>query len=285
MKNPLKPYLKYAGGKSKLVPDIEKYWELHRQALALSVPKEQCSTPETNYPDALFVDLFCGSAAVPLGIRPERCLLNDSNPHVINLHNHVKRGLTLPDLLSTEENFYSHRILFNALISQGEFEGSLNAGLLYYLNRTCYNGLMRFNQKGEFNVPYGKYKKVNYLTDFTPWQQAFQNWQFSCKDFREVPIPEHSFCYFDPPYDAGFTGYDGNDFTWKDQESVAYHAANLVINSSSSVLCSNLATDRIVELYTGLGFEIEYLNVARSISCVGSDRKKVKEILAWKSGF
>src|SRR5438105_13234445 len=138
----LKPPLKWAGGKRWLVPTLEPIWAEHRQRR--------------------LVEPFCGGLAVTLGLLPERALLNDLNPHLTNFYSWLKRGLrtTLP-MENDEELFYSHRREFNALLRDGGAETERSAALFYYLNRTGFNGLCRFNKSGGFNVPFGEHKHVN----------------------------------------------------------------------------------------------------------------------------
>ena len=88
------------------------------------------------------------------------------------------------------------------------------------MNRTCFNGLCRFNQKGKFNVPFGRYKKINYIKNFTDYREVFKDWEFINLDFEEVDIRPNDFIYADPPYDVEFTQYAKEDFTWADQERV-----------------------------------------------------------------
>ncbi len=87
-----------------------------------------------------------------------------------------------------ETTFYAQRDRFNQLIREGISDGMEAASLFYYLNRTCYNGLCRFNSKGEFNVPFGRYKKIIYKTDFSEYVPAFAQWEFACADFEKVPL-------------------------------------------------------------------------------------------------
>src|SRR5690606_2869260 len=91
------------------------------------------------------------------------------------------------------------------------------ASLFYYLNRTGYNGLCRFNQNGEFNVPYGRYKTINYKTDFLEYKATFASWEFSSGAFDGLALREDDFVYADPPYDVEFTHYSQGGFSWSDQ--------------------------------------------------------------------
>ena len=87
-----------------------------------------------------------------LGLRPLHARLNDSNPHLINFYQWLQRGLAIDVAFQNEERaYYQYRIRFNSLISNGGRSSEEAAALFYYLNRTGYNGLCRFNLRGLFN--------------------------------------------------------------------------------------------------------------------------------------
>ena len=254
----LKPPLKWAGGKRWLVPHLAPIWNEHS--------------------DRRYVEPFCGGLAVVLGLQPARALLNDVNPHLINFYRHLQNGMRLHiEMRNDEQLFYRHRERFNRLIQNGGARSSEAAELFYYLNRTCFNGLCRFNKGGEFNVPFGTYTTINYATDLGEYADAFKEWEFSNVDVEKVEIENADFVYADPPYDAEFTTYSPGGFSWEDQERTAQWLAQ----HPGPVVISNQATERIVELYEGLGFELSYLAGPRRISCTG-DRTAVREVLAIK---
>src|SRR5439155_117956 len=124
-----------------------------------------------------------------------------------------------PGLMVTMENdetlFYAHRERFNDLLRNGAAESTETAALFYYLNRTAYNGLCRFNQRGEFNVPFGKYKRITYARAFDVFRHAFAQWEFTTGDFAAVKLRSDDFVYADPPYDVEFTAYAQGGFSWQ----------------------------------------------------------------------
>jgi DNA adenine methylase len=253
----LNPPLKWAGGKRWLLPWLLPLWE-------------RASTPR-------LVEPFCGGLAVALGLNAERALLNDVNPHLINFYLWLQRGLVVRlHLANDKELYYAYRARFNELIADPETAASQEAAeLFYYLNRTGYNGLCRFNKQGAFNVPFGRYKRINYVQDFSDYQAVLKRWQFTAGDFAEIQASPVDFIYADPPYDVEFTEYSQNGFTWDDQVRLAQWLAK----HPGPVVASNQATKRIVELYRGLGFQLTLLDGPRRISCTG-DRTPAKEILA-----
>ena len=171
--------------------------------------------------------------------------------------------------------FYARRARFNQLIREGKADSKESASLFYYLNRTCYNGLCRFNSKGEFNVPFGRYNKINYKTDFSEYVSAFANWDFVCEDFEKLPLESDDFVYADPPYDVEFTHYSKEDFRWNDQIRLAERLAR----HPGPVVISNQATDRTKELYRKLGYTVSIVDAPRLINCTG-DRTPAQEVLA-----
>ncbi len=254
--NNLKPPLKWAGGKRWLVPNLLPLWQ-------------QFSTTR-------LVEPLCGGLAVTLGLMPGQALLNDVNPHLINFFHWLQKGLQIELIMENDEAlFYSHRSRFNNLIKEEQEDSKEAAELFYYLNRTGFNGLCRFNQKGEFNVPFGRYKKINYIRDYQPYKTLFAEWQFSCADFNKISLQRDDFIYADPPYDVEFTSYSKGGFCWEDQVRLV----EWLVKHPGPVVLSNQATERIVELYTDYGFQIAYYDAPRRISCNG-DRTPAKEVLA-----
>jgi DNA adenine methylase len=251
-----KPPLKWAGGKRWLVPHLAGVWNSHRTRR--------------------MVEPLCGGLAVSLGLVPERALISDINPHAINFYRWLKRGLRISLTMENEKTyFYTQRARFNQIVREGNAGTKEAASLFYYLNRTCYNGLCRFNSKGEFNVPFGRYKKITYKTDFTEYVTAFARWEFMCADFEQVPLESADFVYADPPYDVEFTQYSKENFGWDEQVRLA----ELLASHRGPVILSNQATDRIRQLYRKLGYKITILNAPRLINCTG-DRTPAQEVLA-----
>ena len=251
--------LKWAGGKRWLVPHLLAYWAKHSAAR--------------------YVEPFCGGLSAALGLQPRHALLNDSNPHLINFYQQVQRGLALSIEMRNEEKFfYRHRERLNELIAGNAFRSAEAAQLFYYLNRTCFNGLCRFNRSGEFNTPFGKHKSINYATDFAELKAALRDWKFSNVDATRLKLRANDFVYADPPYDVEFTTYSAGGFDWGDQVRVAEWLAA----HAGPVILSNQATDRIVKLYRKLGFTLRFLDGPRRISCNG-DRTAAREVLAMKN--
>lgn len=252
----LTPPLKWAGGKRWLVPRLGEIWQAHSSAR--------------------LVEPFCGGLAVALGLRPKKALLNDINPHLLNFYRHLKSGLSLNiEMTNDSELFYRQRARFNELIKVQQYDTAEAAQLFYFLNRTCFNGLCRFNKSGFYNVPFGRYQTINYKKDFLNFVPILAHWTFQCGDFEKLKTNPGDFIYADPPYDVEFTQYSAGGFNWDDQVRLA----SWLKKHPGPVALSNQLTPRIEELYFDLGFTLQTLDAPRRISCTG-DRNPAKEVLA-----
>jgi len=252
----IKSPLKWCGGKAWIADHLRGHWKPHQRVV---MP-------------------FCGGCSDVLSLMPSRALLNDLNEHLINFWIHVQKGMIVElDLINSRDAFNGYRQFFNSLIKTDP-HSQLAAELFLYLNKQGFRGLCRFNGKGEFNVPFGDYKKLNFRTDFTEFVEIMKNWKFSSVDFSELEIESDDFVYCDPPYDVEFTKYTSKDFTWNEQIRLAEWAAQL---DASSVILSNQSTKRIIKLYTDCGFEIILLSAPRKISIDG-DRSNQEEVFAVK---
>jgi len=257
----LRPPLKWAGGKRWLAPYLEPLWRAQATRR--------------------LVEPFCGGLAIALGLNPRRALLNDVNPHPVNFYRHLQQGLTIRVAMRNDRDlYYRHRSDFNRLATTRR--GALSrkaAELFYYLNRTAYNGLCRFNRQGEFNVPFGRHERINYVRDFGAYRAVLSRWHFVSGDFEDMDLRDDDFIYADPPYDVPFRQYSRHGFEWDEQVRLARWLAE----HKGPVVLSNQATERVLDLYDSLGFGLEILDAPRRISRTG-DRTPAREVLATK-GF
>jgi DNA adenine methylase len=256
---PVRPPLKWAGGKRWQVPYLRPLWQPHvRRRL---------------------VEPFCGGLAVSLGLLPNKALLNDANSHVIHFYQWLQRGLRADVPMENEEGvFYQNRDRFNELLTTGRAATREAAALFYYLNRTGFNGLCRFNRQGIFNVPFGRYVRIAYTRNFSAYREVFSDWAFTNTDVEAVPVERGDFIYADPPYDVEFTQYAKDGFTWDDQERTAVWLAK----HRGPVVLVNQATSRVEALYRKLGYRVQFLEAPRRISCTG-DRTPAREILGTRN--
>jgi DNA adenine methylase len=250
------PFLKWAGGKAWAVELVKEFYALFR--------------------DYRLVSFCLGGGAIELGLQPERSLLCDINPYLINHWKWVKEDgkFTIP-LESREEYFHEIRDRYN--------ENPLHVKApewFYLLNHTCFNGLQRGSSKKHFNVGWGKYKKFHGQTDLTHYKSVMTNWEFAAQSWEQtlLQVREDDFMIFDPPYHGtGFKEYYGK-FTDDDQIFAAAGLSRL----TNPVVAFNEATPEMLELYIGLGFNVQVREVARSISCNG-DRTPALEMIATKN--
>ena len=257
--DPTSPPLKWAGGKRWQLPQLLPLW--------------------TGHTKCRLVEPFCGGLAVTLGLQPRRALLNDVNPHLINFYRWLKKGLQSEITMKNDASlFTTHRTRFNALLRDGKSHTREAASLFYYLNRTGYNGLCRFNRRDEFNVPFGRYKTIHYARDFLSYRKIFNHWKLTTGDFSDLVLQPTDFVYADPPYDVQFTAYAKEGFTWDDQ----VRTAEWLVEHPGPVILVNQATRRIRALYRRLDYKIRYLAAPRRISANG-DRTPVREILATRN--
>lgn len=263
----MRPFLKWAGGKARLVPRI-----------AAQLP-----------PGERLVEPFVGSAAVWLGTSYAEALLADSNPDLIACYTMLKRRgeafiAACREYFRAENNdatrYYALRDRFNATRDVEE-----RAALFVYLNRHGYNGLCRYNAGGGFNVPFGRYARPYFPeAEMRAFLRKADGATFITADFRTVMRAAQvgDVVYCDPPYvpltdTARFTAYAAGGFGSEDQRDLAALAKDLAARGIP-VLISNHRTPFTEAIYAGA--RIERFGVRRAISCDGSRRAIVDELLA-----
>ena len=196
------PPIKCQGIKTKLVPEIKRLAGLHDFDR--------------------WIEPFCGSCVVALNVQPKRALLCDSNVHIIKLYREIQDGSLTPAIVrsfleeqgeelrkSGEEYYYGVRMRFNENPTSLDF---------LFLNRSCFNGVVRFNKSGKFNVPFGhkpeRFAK-SYVTKITNQVRRIADvadscdWEFSVADFTATIAAANArdFIYCDPPYAGRHTDY------------------------------------------------------------------------------
>lgn len=261
-------FLKWAGGKYPLLDEIQDH-----------LPKGDC-----------LVEPFVGAGSVFLNTDFSRYILADINSDLIELYKIVKtradeyveqaRALFVPET-NNAESYYRFREEFNA--STDLFR---RAVLFLYLNRHGYNGLCRYNLRGEFNVPFGRYKRPYFPeAELRHFAAKAQNAEFYCESYEECMkrAGKDAVVYCDPPYaplsaTANFTAYHTNSFSLEQQEILALKAEELMAKRIP-VLISNHSTPLTREWYKN-ATQTHVVKVRRSISRNGGTRKKVDELLA-----
>lgn len=265
-----KPFLKWAGNKFRVLPHILPL---------IGTPKQ-------------YIEPFSGSMAVALNVTADCMVLNDFNIDLISLYRHVMNDEEFIDDCektcadgNNQEIFYQYRDIFNTTT-----DARHKAILFIYLNRHCFNGLTRYNKKGHFNVPFGKY-----TSPYFP-RKEMENFKEVFKQKKSVRITSYDFAadelyqnvdsdtvvYFDPPYlpindTAYFTDYASCGFNYADQVRLRDLAVTLA-NRGARVIISNHDTPEARELYSDA--KITSISVSRSIAAKGTSRNKANELLA-----
>ncbi|WGS65763.1 DNA adenine methylase [Marinitoga aeolica] len=219
-----RPFLKWAGGKTQLIPEIEK-----------RLPNELKNGESIKY-----IEPFVGSGALLFYLLSNynirEAYIIDTNEELINLYNIIKNNVDeLIYLLSKLEDEYNKKnsdekqnLYYEKRREFNELKGNKvkKAALFIFLNRTCYNGLYRVNSKGEFNVPFGRYKKPKICDEknLKNVSYALQKVHILSGDFEISKnfVDKNTFIYFDPPYrplssTSNFTSYSKNIFNDKSQ--------------------------------------------------------------------
>ena len=183
---------------------------------------------------------------------------------------------------NNEDNYYRFRDEFNDCKDKQR-----RAALFIYLNRHCYNGLCRYNSKGIFNTPFGRYKEPRLpRKQMLHFIVASRLACFECADYQDTmnKAKKGDVVYCDPPYvplsaTSYFTDYHVGGFNWEDQVLLAEKAAELA-KRGVHVVISNHDTKEIRKLYSSGNAKLNSFEVRRNISCDAKNRKKVKELLA-----
>lgn len=289
----VKPFLKWAGGKSQLISEIEKYYPFEEGKI-------------TKYAEP-----FVGGGAVLFDILGkydlEEIYISDINAELINTYKIIRDDIdelismlsvmqsefTPMDIEERKKYYLSKRERFNYLKVNGDENINIEkASLMIFLNKTCFNGLFRVNKKGMFNVPMGSYKKplICDETNLRAVSEKLQNVNIVCGDYRKSAdfIGEDTFVYIDPPYrpiteSASFTAYTENSFNDEEQIELAEFADNIrkkgakIVLSNSDPKNIDPKDEFFDKLYSG--YKIKRVDASRAINCKSDKRGKIKELL------
>lgn len=264
------PILKWAGGKRQLIPEILKLFP-------------------SDYRQRTYHEPFFGSGAVFFNIKPMNGTINDINSRLMNFYRSVR---DYPERLIEQaymypynkEKYYELRDNFN----HGDLSEIEEAALLLYFNKTGYNGLYRENSKGEFNVPFGKYKNPTIVPEkrIRKASSILKNIEILNRDFTYIleKAVKGDLCYFDPPYQpvndsSNFTSYYADGFELEKQEKLKQTCVQLHDRGVYFVL-SNSYAKPVIEMYSSVnGFRLKPVEARRSINSNADDRGPVREVL------
>lgn len=294
MKKIVRPFVKWAGGKASLIPQITKYYP---EALKMGCINK-------------YVEPFVGGGAILLDVLQKyeikKAYAYDTNQDLVNAYNVIKTnvddlikklkkyedeyiGL---DMESRKEYYYDVRSEYNSSeIKTGKLSVK-RASEFIFLNRTCFNGLYRVNQSGDFNVPMGKYKNPTICDEenLRSLSELLQNVEIIYGDYQDTLelVDDNTFVYFDPPYrplniTSGFTSYTKEDFNDEDQKQLASYYKKLD-SMDAKLMLSNSNPKNVNEEDTFFddiyqGFNINELQANRMINSNATKRGKISELL------
>jgi DNA adenine methylase len=186
----LSPLIKWSGGKSDEIKHFEKY-----------IPQEY----------NIYLEPFIGGGSVFFHLAPEKAVIADVHNELIDLYKSIKKGYSnkiyefMVENNNDAETYYRIR-------DQMEIKTSLdNAKRFYYQRKTCFRGMLRYNKDGKFNIPFGKYKTINYQDLHNKkYEQLLKRTKIIKTSFGSIFEKynnEHNFMFLDPPYDSNFTDY------------------------------------------------------------------------------
>jgi DNA adenine methylase len=295
-----KPFLKWAGGKTQLLKQFESFYP---ESLKLGKIKK-------------YIEPFIGSGAVFLEIcqkyEIESAHISDINFDLIQAYQVIQRWpddlIEILGKLQVKFNKSSpmqRQLFFTEIRTQYNLQRQSvsdrklskdvinRTAQLIFLNKTCFNGLFRLNSKGEFNVPFGRYKSPKILDAENIYQisQLLQKTEIRSSEFEScyAIADQSSFIYFDPPYrpiskTANFTSYAKSGFTDREQEKLALFYRKLDQEKGSALMLSNsdpknenIDDDFFEQLYAG--YSINRVSASRMINSVGVKRGRISELL------
>lgn len=288
-----KPFLKWAGGKGQLLPEIGKYYPFEDGRI-------------TKYAEP-----FVGGGAVLFDILGKYDLdevyISDINAELINTYSIIRANIDnlisilavmqsefIPlDVEQRKKYYIDKRRQFNDLKVNGDKSINIEkAALMIFLNKTCFNGLFRVNRKGLFNVPMGAYKNplICDEANLCAVSEKLQKVTIVCGDYRQSSdfIDDKTFVYFDPPYrpitdTASFTAYTENVFNDEEQVELAKFVDEIhrkgakIVISNSDPKNSNTKDNFFDDIYST--YQIRRVEATRMINCNSEARGKIKELL------
>lgn len=265
---PLKPILKWAGGKTKLLPAIKEL------------------LPE-DFDDLAFNEPFFGGGSVGLALQPKQAIYSDANSELINFHRVVSSCPT--SLIEryyrfkcTKEEFMRVRAWDREPDFATKYSFIERAARFLFLNKTCFNGLYRVNLNGHFNTSWGKKEQLPAIDTANIYAVSAYLKQDDIGilnvDFQSTFAAPGEFWYIDPPYleEGVYNRYTKDEFGLKQHEELV-DLCNQIENMGSRFMASNLDTPQVRELYKD--FNLHEVNVNHIIGGKQTRRKFAKELL------
>lgn len=270
-----KPFVKWVGGKRQLLKQFKE--------LGL-YPPDGFDPIKSTYHEP-----FVGGGAVFLDLMPKKAVLSDLNSELITTYKVIRDDVN--KLIKLLKTYKYNKDFYLKIRSKNpkKLSDIKVAARFIYLNRTCFNGLYRVNSKGEFNVPFGKYRNPLICDEenLRKISKALKKIKLYNEDYKNVlkRAKKGDFIYFDPPYypvnrTSNFTGYTSKGFFEKEQEELRDTFVKLH-KRGCFVMLSNSDTPFINKLYSNLDKKIKVNKVlaGRNVNADASKRGKIKEVL------
>lgn len=225
----MKPIYKWSGGKRD---EIEKFKSFY--------PK--------NY--SLYIEPFFGAGAVYFDLEGKTsAVINDIHQESVIFLKAMKDGHA-EEIYGLMKQFPNDEKTYYFVRDKFEKDTDVKKAFwFFYLRKTCYRGMLRYNQKGKFNIPFGRYKTYNFEELLKPeYTKIFQNTEIYNKDYKEIfekYNDENNFVFLDPPYDSEFTDYGYCKFDRQNQKELA----EIFKTTKNKCLMIIAATPFILDLY------------------------------------
>jgi DNA adenine methylase len=260
----VKPILRWAGSKKKILPTLQRYWNVDFKR---------------------YIEPFAGSAQLFFAINARKAIISDINKELIVTYQSVQRD---PDsVIAYLSKLRKGKVAYYKVRREGfeNMEDSDKAARFIYLNRFCFNGLYRTNKKGEFNVPYSGYKTgaLPSRDHIRSVHEKIQKVKFICKDFESVikeNVKENDFIYLDPPFALTnrriFHQYDPHTFGINDIERLI-QTIELIDGRNAKFLLSYAYSEEMARLF--VKWKSEIISIPRNIAGFKKHKRSDKELL------
>lgn len=287
----MRPFVKWAGGKRQILSTIIKFIE--------------DAIDEGNKDSYTYIEPFLGGGAIFFDLMPQRAIINDLNADLMNAYRVIRSGdcnRLIEKLKEYDESYRKDCDEFYYEMRQRDREPNwletdavVRAARMIFLNKTCYNGLYRVNGKGQFNTPIGRYSNPTICDE----QTILDAHNYLSNPQNEIAILNDSYelafdrakdgdvIYVDPPYDYqdddGFTKYQMAGFSFSDFEKLK-GCCDKAIDKGATVIISNNATEKVIELFSQdpkyrIYYNVTRLSTLRMINCKVQSRRTGEEVI------
>lgn len=200
----MKPIFKWSGGKSDEIKKFEHHIPEHFN---------------------IYLEPFIGGGALFFHLNPQKAVITDVHQELVDFYKSIKEKKSNEIYQFMEEHKNEEEVYYDVRNNMKISTPLDNAKRFYYLRKTCFRGMLRYNKKGKFNIPYGKYKTCNYeILKDKKYEELLEKTEVECKDFSycfENFDDENNFMFLDPPYDSEFTDYGYCSFGKEEHEKLA----------------------------------------------------------------